>query len=195
MDLSFPSFPLVTELGSVTHPSPKLCFESVADTVRVRVRGRFDARGRVALALQGIGPAIHGGGAQLRRWVRDGVQLRHEAARVGVRGGARMRSSGPSTAPLVTKLNFVMPCLRSCTSQPSEGRTGCGVLWRPRARCLAESVSSGHGCEVQLRSQVRSQVQLGNEGPGEGGARECKGAAASGCDRTALRSGRTRSTV
>ena len=48
---SDPSFriPLVTELGSVTHPSPKLCFESVVGAVRLRVRDRspLDRRGLV----------------------------------------------------------------------------------------------------------------------------------------------------
>ena len=44
---------LVTELGSVTHPSPKLCFESVAGTVRVRITETSRAEsGKMPLLLQ-----------------------------------------------------------------------------------------------------------------------------------------------
>ena len=65
-------------------------------------RGSPPSARQIALGSQGIGPAIHGCGAQLRRWVRDGVQLRHEG---------KLRAS-PSV-PSVLSVPLLARCFRS----------------------------------------------------------------------------------
>jgi len=145
------------------------------------VQLRRQVRFQVQLGHEG---AAHGGGAQLRSWGRDGVQLRHENALVV------MVSSAFTASPffvLVTKLYFVMPCLRSCTSRLSVGRTGlrdCPAFESAIARagaCPAAAIAkcnfedkcvpkcnlgtrgAAHGGGAQLRRWGRDGVQLCHE--------------------------------